>query len=303
MSKGSIILGDVSGKLGDIVLYRTAGAQVARLLVRHPRNPRSTRQMVQRVFQATCLRAYSMLKDICDHSFEGKQGKRENFGQFMKENRAMMTGKLNDYASGWNLLPGYNQRNQLQMLWNDYIIANGTLPKLKYRAYEVAGDMVLEDVRFTNYDFTYQDLCNAIGANRGDEIVYVQVNIAALDGSITDVQMARIILEPNGGNMNIPFMNGDTRRVNDPNVNNKGDVLLNPYSLGLRFRIKGGALSGAFILSRFENGMWRRSFAPLYSLYNITHPSTLGDAVKSWWQTPAKSKYLNKAERQLHIDN
>lgn len=303
MSKGSIILGDVSGKLGDIVLYRTAGAQVARLRVRHPRNPRSTRQMVQRVFQATCLRAYSMLKDICDHSFEGKQGKRENFGQFMKENRAMMTEKLNGYASGWQSLPGYVLRNMRQMLYNDFIVANGTLPKLAYRAYEATGVMVLEDVRFTNYGFTYQDLCNAIGAERGDELVYVQLNINASNGSVSDVQMARIILEPNGGNMDVPFINGTTRRVNDPNIMNEGDVLLNPYNLGLRFQIKGGSLCGAFILSRFENGMWRRSYAPLYSLYNITKASTLGDAVKSWWQTPSKGNYLNKAERQLHIDN
>lgn len=303
MSKGSIILGDVSGKLGDIVLYRTAGAQVARLRVRHPRNPRSTRQMVQRVFQATCLRAYSMLKDICDHSFEGKQGKRENFGQFMKENRAMMIEKLNGYASGWELLPGYGLRNMRQMLYNDFIIANGTLPKLAYKAFKAAGDMVLSDVKFTNYEFTYQDLCNAIGAERGDELSYVQLNINASNGSISDVQMARIILEPNGGNMDVPFMNGTTQRVNDPNIKNEGDVLLNPYNLGLRFRLRGGSLCGAFILSRFEDGVWKRSFAPLYSLYDITHPSTLGDAVKSWWQTPSKGKYLNKAERQLYIDN
>lgn len=303
MSKGSIILGDVSGKLGDIVLYRTAGAQVARLRVRHPRNPRSTRQMVQRVFQATCLRAYSMLKDICDHSFEDKLGKRENFGQFMKENRAMMTEKLNGYASGWKLLAGYNQRNQRKMLVNDFIIANGTLPKLNYRSNGAAEDMFMTDIKYTNYDFTYKDLCNAIGANKGDELTYVQLDINTLNGSINNVQFARIILEPSGGDMNVPFVNSETNQVNEPNVMNKGKVSLYPYNLGLRFRINRGSMCGAFILSRFENGIWKRSFAPLYSLYDITHPSTLGDAVKSWWQTPSKGKYLNKAERQLYIDN
>lgn len=303
MSKGSIILGDVSGKLGDIVLYRTAGAQVARLRVRHPRNPRSTRQMVQRVFQATCLRAYSMLKDICDHSFEGKQGKRENFGQFMKENRAMMTEKLNGYASGWQSLQGYVFRNMNHGVYNDFIVADGSMQKLSYRAYQAAGDMVLDAVRFTNYQFSYQDLCNAIGANKGDELTYVQMKVNDRNGFIDDVKVARIILEPSGGDMNVPFIDSVTHYVNKPNSMNEGNVTLSPYNLGLRFRIGSGAIGGAFILSRFENGMWKRSFAPLYSLYNITTPSTLGDAVKSWWQTPAKGKYLNKAERQLYIDN
>ena len=300
MSKGSIILGDVSGKLGDIVLYRAAGSQIARLRVRHPRNPRSTRQMVQRIFQATCLRAYSMLKDICDHSFEGKQGKRENFGQFIKENRARMTDKLNGYASGWQALPGYNKRNQREMLYNDFIIADGTLPKVDYGLYD--GDVMLRAYKGTNYNFTYQDLVDALEAQRGDEITILQLGYNSQSGVITKVKKARIILEPDNGNMTEQFADGTTQYINHPNPLNQGNPKIQPSNRGLR--IKTGIFSecGAVILSRWEDDMWKRSFSNIIILRPISNPTTLGNAVKSWWQTPAKGKYLNKAERQLHID-
>lgn len=300
MSKGSIILGDVSGKLGDIVLYRTAGAQVARLRVRHPRNPRSTRQMVQRVFQATCLRAYSMLKDICDHSFEGKQGKRENFGQFMKENRARMTEKLNGYAAGWESLPGYSLRNMRQLLYNNFIVADGTLPKVNYGAY--AFDITLRAYRGTNYNFSYQDLVDAMGAQKGDELVVVQIGYNDVSGVITAVKKARIILEPDNGNMNEQFADATSKTINHPNPLNDGNPTITPSNQGLRINLGIGKECGFVIQSRYENGMWKRSFADIYINNAITNPTTLGDAVKSWWQTPAKGKYLNKAERQLHID-
>lgn len=300
MSKGSIILGDVSGKLGDIVLYRTAGAQVARLRVRHPRNPRSTRQMVQRIFQATCLRAYSMLKGVCDHSFEGKQGKRANFGQFMKENRARMTGKLNGYASGWEALPGYNKRYQLDFLYNNFIVADGTIPKVNYGSYD--GDIILKAYTGTNYNFTYQDLVDAMGAHKGDEITILQLKLDLNSGVISKMVLARIILEPDNGNMNEQFADATTQYINHPNVRNEGNPTIKPYNKGLR--VNAGLFSecGCVILSRFENDIWKRSNADLYTLRPPTNPTTLGDAVKSWWQTPARGKYLNKAKRQLNID-
>lgn len=301
MSKGSIILGDVSGKLGDIVLYRTAGAQVARLRVRHPRNPRSTRQMVQRVFQATCLRAYSMLKGICDHSFEGKQGKRENFGQFIKENRARMTEKLNGYAAGWESLPGYSLRNMRQLVYNDFIISDGTLPRID--VFANVGLIKLSAFRVNSYNFSYQDLVDALHAKKGDELTILQCSLNTSTGIISEIAKIRIILEPNNGDMTELFADSGTQKVNKPNALNEGNPDVRPSSQGLGFAFGISSTCGAAILSRWEDDMWKRSFAYLYLLSSIQNPTTLGDAVKSWWQTPAKGKYLNKAERQLHIDD
>lgn len=298
MSRGNIILGDSTGKLGDIVLYRAAGTQIARLRIRHPRNPRSTRQMVQRVFQATCTKGYSWLKDICDHAFEGKQGKRENFGEFIKLNRGKMNEIFNDFASGWQNLGGYNKKGQLEMLYFPYIIAKGTLPQLEIYD-SAAGHILLTALKQANYNFTYQDLVNAIGAKKGDELTIIQCAYDNKTGIITKVLKARIILEPNGGDMNQLFADSATARVNKPNERNEGNPLVQPLNVGLGFKLGISSGVGSAILSRYEDGVWKRSFAYLFKRSQVSNPFTLGDAVKSWWQTPAKGKYLNQAERQL----
>jgi hypothetical protein len=256
--------------------------------------------MVQRVFQTTCLKAYSVLKGICDHSFEGKVGKRENFGQFMKVNRARMTNKLNEYAFGWELLPGYNMRNQRQMLYNDFIIANGTLPEIE--VFGNAGLILLRAWKGTNYQFSYQDLANALQARRGDELTILQCAFNLNNGIINKIGKIRIILEPNNGDMNELFADSVTHLINKPNVQNEGNPIVQPTSQGLGFNFGIGSACGAAILSRFEDDMWKRSFSYLYIRSQVPNPITLGDAVKSWWQTPAKGKYLNKAERQLTIN-
>lgn len=242
-----------------------------------------------------------MLKDICDHSFEGKQGKRENFGQFIKENRARMTEKLNGYASGWESLPGYVLRNMRQMLYSNFVISNGTIPKVDYWTY--GPYITLRAYRGTNYNFTYQDLVDALGAQKGDEITILQCSVNQQTGVISEIKTARVILEPNNDDMSELFADATTQFVNKPNALNDGNPKIIPTNLGLRFQIGINSECGAAILSRWENGMWKRSFADIYIKNEITNPTTLGDAVKSWWQTPAKGKYLNKAERQLNIDD
>lgn len=300
MSKGSVLLGDSSGKLGDIVLYRLAGSQIARLRIRHPRNPRSTRQMVQRVFQATCVKAYSWLKDICDHSFEGKQGKRQNFGEFIKLNRTKMNEQLNDFAAGWKELGGYNLKGQLEMLYFPYIISNGTLPYVEVLG--IGGFIALRAWRGNGYNFTYQNLVDALGAKKGDQLTILQCAFNSGTGIINKINKIRIILEPNNGNMDELFANSETKIVNKPNAKNEGNPKVVPSGQGLSFNCGIYSECGAAILSRYEDGMWKRSFATLYIRNNPSNLSTLGDAVKSWWQTPAKGKYLNQAERQLSIN-
>lgn len=300
MSKGNIILGDSSGKLGDIVLYRAAGSQIARLRIRHPRNPRSTRQMVQRVFQATCARGYSWLKDICDHSFEGKQGKRENFGEFIKLNRGKMNEILNDYASGWQNLEGYNLKGQLEMLYFPFIISNGTLPFVEVLG--IGGFISLKAWRGSGYNFTYQNLVDALRAKKGDQLTILQCSFNSKTGIINKINKIRIILEPDNGNMDELFANSETKFVNKPNAKNEGNPKVVPSGQGLSFDFGIFSECGAAILSRYEDGMWKRSFASLYIRNVPSSLSTLGDAVKSWWLTQAKGKYLNQAERQLSIN-
>ena len=57
------------GKLGDIVLTRIDGQQIARPRNRQPKNPRTNKQLYQRAVMATVMQAYSAGIKIFDHSF------------------------------------------------------------------------------------------------------------------------------------------------------------------------------------------------------------------------------------------
>ena len=59
------------GKVGEIVFSRQDGEQVFRARNRHPHNPQTNKQLVQRAIMATVMSAYSAGREIFDHSFQG----------------------------------------------------------------------------------------------------------------------------------------------------------------------------------------------------------------------------------------
>lgn len=73
MAKGNMLQGMARGKVGDVVFSRLDGEQVSRVRNRHPQNPKTEPQMIQRAIMATVMTMYSAGKEIFDHSFEGKK--------------------------------------------------------------------------------------------------------------------------------------------------------------------------------------------------------------------------------------
>lgn len=71
MAKGNMFLGYARGKVGDVVFSRVNGEQVSRPRNRHPHNPRTNKQLIQRAIMATIMSAYSAGREIFDHSFQG----------------------------------------------------------------------------------------------------------------------------------------------------------------------------------------------------------------------------------------
>lgn len=94
MAKGNILLGMGRGKLGDIVLTRIDGQQIARPRNRQPKNPRTNKQLYQRAVMATVMQAYSAGIKIFDHSFEGKSVGVANQRYFMKLNAKKLRAQI-----------------------------------------------------------------------------------------------------------------------------------------------------------------------------------------------------------------
>lgn len=100
MAKDNLFLGQARGKIGDIVLYRMDGRQMARTRNRNPRNPRTEKQQFQRAIMATIAQAYSVGKAIFDHSFQGKSVGAWNQRRFSRVNADKLRAAIaNDIAN------------------------------------------------------------------------------------------------------------------------------------------------------------------------------------------------------------
>lgn len=86
MGKGNMLQGMTRGKVGDVVFSRLNGEQISRVRNRHPQNPKTESQMIQRAIMATVMMMYSAGKTIFDHSFQGKKVGSECQREFMSRN-------------------------------------------------------------------------------------------------------------------------------------------------------------------------------------------------------------------------
>lgn len=285
-------MGNASGKLADVVLYRNAGAQVARLRVRKPRNPRTENQLIQRVIQSTAAKAYSVLQAICNHAFEGKQSKTDNQSEFMRLNVARDRYRVNVAPMGWRTLDNFNSRDMVEPLANNYIVSSGSLPEMQFSSdgqnYTLGAGSGLVDTD------TYQQVCDKLGLQRGDQITIVSVTVDS-NAQMSDLNAVRIILEPSDGDMTAKFL-GEAGKINKPNEKNEGNftVAIGEGTLLIELAKSGGA--GTVIISRYADGKWLRTTSRMHVAINITNTQTLGAAVDSWKSAVSSDKYLNQAE-------
>lgn len=285
-------MGNASGKLADVVLYRNAGAQVARLRVRKPRNPRTESQLIQRVIQSTNAKAYSVLQAICNHAFEGKTSKTANQSEFMRLNVAADRYRVNVAPMGWRTLSNFNTRDMVEPLANNYIVASGSLPEMQF-----GGDgqlFTIGDGLGLTADDTYQQVVDKLGLQRGDQITVFNVTVGDY-AEMSDLNAVRIILEPSDGDMTAKFL-GTAGAINKPNEKNEGNftVTISEGVLGIELKKTGGA--GTVIISRYDNGKWLRTTSRMRVISRITNAPTLGTAVDSWKSAVSSDKYLNQAE-------
>lgn len=90
MARDNMFLGQARGKIGDIVFYRMNGVQMSRTRNRHPRNPDTNPQKVQRAISATVSQLYRAGRQIFDHSFQGKSVGAKNQHYFLSENMKIL---------------------------------------------------------------------------------------------------------------------------------------------------------------------------------------------------------------------
>lgn len=133
MATGSLMMGTLKGKLGETVAMRRNGKQVVRAYISNPKNPNSQKQQVQRMVQATAAQAYSAMKKICDHSFEGVQVGQKSMSYFMSKNMDYLRASIEAATDG--TLTGasadFVRKGVNLPVLNKYVVAKGTLPEVQ----------------------------------------------------------------------------------------------------------------------------------------------------------------------------
>lgn len=317
MGKDNMLLGYARGAVGDVVFSRVEGVQITKARNRAPANPKSYLQALNRVLLKKYSAAYSILSPICDHSFEGLSSKTKNYGRFISMNRTIdmeyITRNVN-LADEDSVLTSYATQYPTKEMTlpveHPYVISSGSLPKIS----------INRDVRgyfFTALDagdinfITYAEVVEGLGLKEGDQLTFVFVwNHAQSQttyGCFTAMNYARVILQPSVQRMQTTFASTSGFAVaTHPNERNEGDAYFKVLGSKVYFSPRiyddfddiGGSsalVSAAVIVSRYENGKWRRSVTYLF-YEEVLNRLPLGAAVSSFMSDGNSSKYLDQAD-------
>lgn len=119
MAQSKSFFGLRKGSTKTLTFQVLNGKQITKDRVYNVKNPQSLAQMKQRALMATAVTAYSQLKAICDHSFEGVEVGAKSMSVFIRENVKLL-------ASG---VPNVNVTEYKSSVFasNPYIVSKGSL--------------------------------------------------------------------------------------------------------------------------------------------------------------------------------
>lgn len=130
MSKGSFILQGTTGKVGSLVAQRRKGQTILKEYVK-PANPKTGRQIAQRIVFATVMQAAKFMKPIVDHSFENYAKGQDSLNRFAMVNldrlRAYSALDYQNSASYADARCFMTTKNISALIPNRYIMAQGSL--------------------------------------------------------------------------------------------------------------------------------------------------------------------------------
>lgn len=134
MAKGNLFLGYGRGKIGDVVLTRDANEQVSRPRNRHPKNPKTEKQMYQRAVMATVMQMYKAGKEIFDHSFQGKQVALGSMQRFMSVNAKKLRENIVSDIANNAVTCAVVSPGAVSPVPYAYRISEGTMPQGFFKA-------------------------------------------------------------------------------------------------------------------------------------------------------------------------
>ena len=119
MAQSKSFFGLRKGSTKTLTFQVLNGKQITKDRVYNVKNPQTLAQMQQRALMATAVTAYSKMKAICDHSFEGIEVGSKTMGEFIKNNLSILSKAMPDIN-----VTEYKSQTFAE---NKYMISKGTL--------------------------------------------------------------------------------------------------------------------------------------------------------------------------------
>lgn len=167
MAKSKGFFGLRSGSTKNFTFSELNGQQITKERVYKVKNPRTLQQMRQRMVMATVSAAYSYLKEICDHSFEGFGVGSPCMSEFMRLNLDALKAKAQNDAAK----VAFNAYQDKNINPVPFIVAKGSLDELHSTMSE-KGVQVSFAADVTNLT-TAESIYNALGIKAGDLITFI----------------------------------------------------------------------------------------------------------------------------------
>ena len=334
MAKSKSFFGLRSGSTKSLTFQIYRGEQITKDRVYRVSNPRTEAQMTQRALIPIVAAARSALKGLVDHSFEGVPYGEASLKEFSKQNLSAGALSVTSYSPNGVSNPGFanlivsNGSINVPFSMRSSDQDNTVFTVQHYPAFKFpkAEEGASADAIF-KYLETYARANNVAIIAPGTQLSFltiyqrgtVKVNTGGgtIDAPTSDFALTRIYI-PNGDSdsENAKAIN-DQWKVADaiPQdqdsatiINSNGDIItfrkqktddaVAEIAITCTPKVVANNNCGmALILSRYENGVWKRSSSRLTIGFEPTTPYTVEDWLRTYQTTGAASKkYLNTGD-------
>lgn len=223
MAKSKGFFGLRSGSTRNFTFSELNGQQITKERVYKVKNPRTLQQMRQRMVMATVSAAYSYLKEICDHSFEGFGVGSPCMSEFMRLNLDALKAKAQNDAA----VVAFNAYQDKNINPVPFMVSKGSLNEIIPTIKD--GKLSWSTPKNDADTATAEGIYAALGLNQGDMVTFILcggdfVSNAALtfapqplaitrlhankQGAVSSLANAFTIESNNMGNINVDFSLG-----------------------------------------------------------------------------------------------
>lgn len=266
MAKTGFWLKGAKGKLAGATLYQSNGETIMREVV-SPSNPKTDGQLLQRIVMHTIMGAYSAMKAICDHSFEGFKKGQETMSYFMKQNVQFCREKIATMQQQGTTVYGMYNFAPLGLKGftpNQYQVAMGSLPQIRTH---IKDDSTSHGYIAGFSANTYADVIATLGLKRGDQLTFCIFQELSESYGAKEFKFARVILDPTNADgtpadLSVPFI-GQDGKINLPSIRNEGNFYFafnesKQVVFGITSAI-GGPANFVIASRKGSDGNWMRS--------------------------------------------